>query len=236
MKTNGALIIVCIVISLFVFNSEAGEGKIDVNKFLEGKNYTKGDYGGRFLHVTFLKDGYTLENREERQPERFDYAGIPLETHVRCYLIKDQKIVKMVSSLNDLRGYVVLDSEEKAIEFVRLLTSAYTYFLFRPEIMVEVVNREKAGFPKYSIDGEASADFFEKHKLQELKVVRKNGYFEITRDLVYFPWYGAKDYPGPAKVFRALERVYSDGQYHMEKTLYLSEVNYKDISYPLLPK
>jgi len=236
MTKRGTILTLCLLLYLSMPNLEArGEG-MDVDIFLKGEVYAKGDYTGRFLYVTFLKEGFFLEKRDEHQPTLVNYVGIPYAANARCYLTNGHEVVKMVSSLGDLKGYVLIDSKEKAIEFVRLRTSGFTYFLFRPEIMVEVFDRESKGSATFLMWGAASTEFFTKHKFEELKIEKMNGYFEITRDLLYFPWYGASDYPGTAKLFKVSETVYSDGQYRMTKTLYLSEVNYEDIPYPLLPK
>ncbi|MFQ5456730.1 MAG: hypothetical protein ACE5EA_11140 [Nitrospirota bacterium] len=234
MKKISLLLKVYVILCLFLFNSQA-KGTMEVDEFLEGKNYTRGDYTGRFLYVSFLKEGFILEKRNERDPDLLGGAP-PYEMDVKCYLMRDQNIIKKIDSLNDFQGFVYIDRAERAIEFVRLRSSENTYFLFRPEIMVEVFKRDSKNLGEDWIVGGASPDFFEKHKLKELEIKKEEGYFEISRYLVSFLWPGAEEYPRPPRLFRVVEKVYMDGQYHIEKEMVLSKIDFFDIPYPLEPK
>ena len=237
MRNYKVLFIVLIVVFyLFVFSLEAKEPTMDVDYFLKGENYTCKNYFGRFLFVTFIKKGYGLEKRPEQQPELLQSGAPPYEMDVKCYLVKGKKIIKKIDSLNDLKGFVQIDSAGKAIEFVRLRTSEHTYFLFRPEIMIEVFDRDGEKTKEQLRLGGVSHAFMKENKIKNMHVVNRGEYYEITRFLLNYSWPGAKEYPSSPSLFQVLEKVYSDGRYYMEKTLHLSGVNYKDIPYPLHPK
>lgn len=198
---------------------------------LLGYHYTQGEYIGRYLSLTSLESGYTLEKRSETRPEVPDTCFPPYEACARAYILKDNIIVKRIHQLNDLQHAVYIDSEEKALEFARLRTSMHTYFLFRPVIFFEIYKRTKEESPDTSLYGSCSSSFFDRHGLQELELVKRNGYFEIHRDVLQILWHGAPGYPDVPKIYRITERIYEDGAYTLEKKLLLQDIQHSDIPY-----
>jgi hypothetical protein len=153
--------------------------------------------------------------------------------YMRVYLLKENTILKQISSLNDLQGFVQIDSAEKAIEFVWFRTSGRTYYLFRPNTMIEVFQRPTRELEEGLYYGECSPEFFEQHHLNNLEVVEKEGYFEIRRYLLAFPWEGeGVEVP---TLYQTIEKVYEDGNYIIEKKKVFEGFVYHDISYPGIP-
>lgn len=222
----------CFVLFVFLFNTDT-QGNLDLET-LEGRKYTKGDYAGRLLFVTFLKNDYIIEKRPERHPDLPKAIAPPYETSVRAYIIKSNKILKRIDSLNDLQGFVRIDSLEKAVEFVRLLTSGHTYFLFRPNIMIEVF---KGSSKENRIIGECNPEFFKKHKLKNLEIELKEGFFEIKRYVVMLSWpLSKKNHDTSPFLYKIVEKVFPDGKYIVEKTKIMERIEFNDIPYLLEPE
>lgn len=202
---------------------------------LQGNNYTKGQFTSRKLHLTFLKDNYRVEKRPESDPlDTSDRIALPYEMYVRAFIVGNKGVQKKIDSLDDLEGFVKIDNKAKAIEFVRFRTSAETYFLFRPEIMIEVHKQEK-GKSKTAYLGGCSKEFFDKFELTNLHVEYKKDYFEIRRYLVHFSWPGSKHYPSPAALYYAVEKVFQNGRYIAVLKKIMDTVDYSEIPYPLEP-
>jgi hypothetical protein len=226
-----------LIYSIILFITYIGGMKqafsMNMFEFLSGEHYTQKNYTSRFLHVTFLKDGYTLEKRPELDPELTDAIAPPYETCVRAYIVKNNKIIKKINTINDFRGFIHIDSVEKAIELVRLRTSGHTYFLFRPDILVEVFKQANNNSKNNWMLGEESNDFFEKYRLKNLRIEKKKGFFEIKRYVIYFPWPGAKEYPSPPILYLITEKVFEDGRYTFDKTKIMKGVEVKNLPHPL---
>ncbi len=204
----------------------AATGKVFEEDYYRGKHYTKGKYMSRFLYVSFLKEGYTLEKRPKFDPHNLEMVSFGYEMTSDCYLVKDKQLVKKITLLNDLEGFANVNSVEKAIEFVRFRTSPSTYFLFRPDVMNEVVKRKN----KWRFFGACSPEFFEKHKLKRLELETKKGYFVITRYVIRYPW---KETEIPQTLYRIIERVFENGKYEVEETKIVEGFTHKEIAHPL---
>jgi len=191
----------------------------------------------RLMLTSFLKRGYTLEKRPEHDPNCTDGVfALPYETDVKCYILKDDKIQKQINSLNDLKDFVLIDTAEKAIEFVRLRTGSDTYFLFRPRIMVEVFRRESEILEKGVDFGACSPRLFNREKLNNLEITAKDGFFEIRRYVVSYLWPSHRDYPQVPALYQTVEKVFRNGSYIYEERKILEGFEYNDIPYPLEPK
>jgi hypothetical protein len=199
-----------------------------MQKYVSGKSYTRGNYLGQRLYVSFMKPGYTLE----KHPPMAEAVAPPYETHVRPYVLKDGKIVKEITSLNDFEGLVVIDTAEKAVEFVRLMTSEQTYYLFRPAIRIEVFKKNS----NTVIYGGCSPGFFTRNNFKELEIEPRGDYFEIRRTILLYLWPGARDYPQSPVVYRTTEKVFSNGAYILTAEKVQETIAYDDIPYPLEPK
>ena len=199
---------------------------------LRGTHYTKGEYIGRYLYLSSLQRGYTLEKRPEMSPQTPDLIVPPAELDVRAFILKENQIVKAVHSLHDLQGVVQINSPEEAIEFVRLRTSGHTYFLFRPDMMVEVFKQPDKELRKNFIYGGCSPDFFEQHNLQDLEIIEEHDYFVIRRYTVGFSWSTSSRPSESPTLYKIIEKIYQNGQYEIEKKLVLQNIDFFDIPYP----
>ena len=97
---------------------------INVEEYLIGENYTQGQILGKKLYVSFLKKGIRLEKRCKLNPYAEGWIMLPYEGYVSAYIIKDNKIIKKVDSLNSLQGFVEIDNIEKAMH-VNLTSDIY---------------------------------------------------------------------------------------------------------------
>lgn len=183
------------------------------NGTLDGSHYIPKFLEGRNIFLISLKRGTRL--KIGGSPDDIEGISPPAEANTFCYLFKDGRLIQLVNSLQDIKGHVKIDSEEKAIEYIRLLTSARTYFLFRPKVMIELFRPDVQNSEETSL-GRCTYDFFSKHKLENLKCVSKKDYFEIYRYVVVCPWPGADD-DSKVAIYKIIEKVYPDGQYEITK-------------------
>lgn len=208
-------------------------------EMLSGRNYIKNFFlkDNAFLfYLSSLKDGYTLEQRNETDLEETYWFPGHHRRYMRAYIFKENTIVKPVTSLNDFQGFVRVDTVEKAIEFARFRTSLQTYHLFRPHVMVEVFKRP----PVWELEepvpsGRCIPEFFEQHHLNNLEIAAKEGYFEIRRYLLAFPWEG--DGVEEPILYKTVEKVYENGSYTREQeTVLEGKIIYHNISHPRPPR
>ena len=141
--------------------------------------------------------------------------GSPVEAHLRLVAARgDQKIE--IPSASDLKGRVVIRSPEEALEFVRLLTSPGTHYLFPDIDYVEPAEADGAPAPWAYTE-----DYARRMNLEPPRVRREGADFIIERNLV--------DREGG--LFRATERVDSDGGYSLIKRVSIDE--HSPVAYPL---
>lgn len=190
---------------------------------LSGDLYTRGDSTGKRLHLSSLKTPYRIEKKARAEDDI-----------VRAVLLRGDEVVAELDSLQDLQGYVEIDSPEEAIEYVRFRTSDQTYSLFQPRVLVEVTRRSSIlgiEIAKGTF-GVASAPFFDRHRLSELRVRREGDRFVINRFAVMTLWPGAEGHPKPPALHRLTERVFSDGSYEVEEEPVLERFDSADVIYP----
>ena len=142
-----------------------------------------------------------------------------------------------MDSLNSLKGFVEIDNIEKAIEFVRFNTSGHTYFLFNPNIMVEVYDRENKKGEIYPY-GSCPSGLFHKYNLKNLQVKVQKDYFEVRRYLLFSPWNkdAIVNYDKYPILYRVVEEVYKDGTYKIDKTEIMRGIELFEIPHPLPPR
>ncbi len=207
----------------------------NIPEYLLGDKYVVNDGYDRELNITFLMKEYVLEKRPERDPDNTsDFISPPYEMYVRAFLILNDKIQKEVTSLSSFEGYANIDTVEKAVEFVRFRTSGYTYFLFRPDVLIEVFDKEKIELRLENYYGGCSSEFFEKHNLKNLTINDNKKYYKISRFLLSFPSYSVNK--KCATLYYVIEKVYKNGKYEIEKKRVLDGLKYQDIPYPFTPR
>lgn len=202
--------------------------------FNVGTNFTMGDYFGKYLNVSFLKEGYSVEKHPKnflnKHGEKYE---IPYESDVRAYIMKEGNIQKKVKSLNNFEGYGKIDSKEKAIEFVRFRTSEETYFLFQPNIRIELFFYDESRKTRI---GRCSEAFKDMYNIKNIEVVEKEGYFEIKRFLLFIYWPGSDKFSQPASLYYANEKVFKDGKYLIQANKISDNVERRDVIIPILPR
>lgn len=214
--------------------AEGAEILQKANAFIEGKNYTQGQLPGEQVYLSSLLPGVSLRIRPENHPESTTLT-FPHETTTRISVYVGDRFDEQITDLRHLQGYVTIDSPLKALEFVRLKTSRYTHFLFRPEIFVEVVKASEAEVKQTGLYGYATAEFFERKGLPEIVCDVKKDYYEIQRYAVYYPWSDSRRYSRKASLVILKEIVHKDGYYDLEIGMAQHIIPFEDIPYPLEP-
>ena len=208
---------------------------VNIDDYIEGGNYTGGNYTGKKLYVSFLKEGFRLEKRNYSNPNETNFlTGFPYEAWVRVYIIKEDKVQKEIKTLNDFESYALIDTKEKALEFVRFRTSEQTFYLFRPDVMIEV-DADDNTKQKKQIYGICSKKNCSKYQIKTLEIINKENYFEIQRYLLGFPWPGQDNFDDYPTLYHVVENVYKNGRYEIIKTKIADGFNHNEISYPCIP-
>jgi hypothetical protein len=140
--------------------------------------------------------------------------GSPIQAQLRLIGTDGTKKFE-ISSVGDLKGRVVIGNSEEALEFVRLLSSIETHYLFPDIQYIEPTLTDNAPGP-----GEYTEEHKQRMNLEPPRYRQEGDIYVIERNLV--------DRSG--KLFRATERVERDGGYSLLKTLIIDE--HSPITYP----
>lgn len=182
-------------------------------------------YYARLIHnisLTSLKDGFQLR-WGGYDTDDLEMTSLPMEQGVLCYLFKDKEVIKTIRSLNDLKGYVTVSTKKQAIEYARLITSGATYFMFRPEVMIELCDENTADANEI-IWGKCQGSFFNRHKIKNLECIKKDKYFEIQRYVNICDWSDEMKLDNrTSSIAKLVEGIYPDGQYIIEKKYIILE-------------
>jgi hypothetical protein len=169
-------------------------------------------------HIRVLGDWHDLEPEVKLSSLRSGWRllkasdgrlSAPQEAHLKLIAVSETGR-RAIRSSKDLAGLVTIKTKEQALEFARLFTSVKTHFLF-PDMNVFEVRR--GDYHQEEMFGGVTPDRFGPkgtRSLQPAEVVETNGAFVIHRDLATYP----DPRTGKSKVYRAVERVSADGQYH----------------------
>ena len=131
--------------------------------------------------------------------------GVPMENYLRLIVVQGHDKVE-IPTVADLKGRVVIESPEEALDFVRLFTSPATHYLFPDSRYLEPTAEQLQ----------------EEHlTLKPVTSNEENGAFVIERNLV----------SREGKLVRATEHVTTEGDYSLEGTDVIDE--HSPIGYPL---
>lgn len=147
--------------------------------------------GNQLIPVTFDTKGYKFY-KGARGP-----LGTPVQAFLRLVAVKGEDKVE-ISSVEDLRQFVTINSPEQALEFVRLFTSIDKHYLFPAINYIEP--RRARGQPGV---GELTAEDEKRLNLEPPKVRAEDDTFIVERNLL----------ERSGKLFRATESVGKDGTY-----------------------
>jgi hypothetical protein len=141
--------------------------------------------------------------------------GSPIEAQLRLVSVKGAERIEL-PSVADLKGRVVIESCEEALEFVRLFTSTDTHYLFSGIHYIESTLADNS--PGL---GEYTEAYKQRMNLEPPSCRQKGDVYIIERNLA--------DRAG--KLFRATERVGRDGDYSLLKSAIIDE--HSPVTYPI---
>jgi hypothetical protein len=141
--------------------------------------------------------------------------GTPIEAYLRLIAVKGSEKIE-IPRVSDLKARVIIESPAQALQFVRLFTSLKTHYLF-PEIPY-VEPSEAEDLPDA---GEYTKEYAERIRLKPATSKPEGNGFIVERNLL----------DSTGKLFRATERVGTDGGYALLKTTTIDE--HSPVIYPL---